>query len=559
MSDHLIGAASLAIGLPGLVEVCLHLGEFFVTRLEIFRHADESIAAYVLKISTHWDIQKAGLKKLQEIQNVIDNEIKDRLAQILEQLRRILDRAVMTIAKYASFNTSSTHLGSQLRDLRYALLDKKVLDSIERDIVEWENLFKKRLVLLVDNLNAEKNIGLPQGLMNLRIPLLQPSEDSDKMDYIFNSELYPEKDQIVFEGDGRDTGIYLSKSHPNIVIEDYDCSFVPEPEAEVRKLTAQLLSSQPELMHILPCKGFYSCQNGAKQKSYHLLFSIPQTVEGATLQSLRSLLLSGKPRHALNDRVCLANEIATAVWYVHSGHIVHKSIRPETILVLSPPNANSDDNRPLGRSFLAGFCRFRGTSVVRRSDGVNSFCAEDLDPMRWPYRHPQRWGEKVKWPFTMLHDIYSLGVVLLEIGLWQSLIKPVADSERRSWRPTTGLGTYWLPGNNDIPDNDPDEPRTASFTRAEEFLDASRIWHHTKAESKRARDAEHVKSWLLTIAQQKLPRVMGNTYSSVVVACLTCVEGGLSPSSIKPSHLDGSNVGLGYMESVIEQLERIRL
>jgi hypothetical protein len=63
--------------------------------------------------------------------------------------------------------------------------------------------------------------------------------------------------------------------------------------------------------------------------------------------------------------------------------------------------------------------------------GVTSFRAEDLDPRRWPYRHPQRWGEKVKWPFTMLHDIYSLGVVLLEIGLWQSLIKPVADSEAK--------------------------------------------------------------------------------------------------------------------------------
>lgn len=37
------------------------------------------------------------------------------------------------------------------------------------------------------------------------------------------------------------------------------------------------------------------------------------------------------------------------------------------------------------------------------------------------YRHPERQGEPEKM-FSKIHDIYALGVVLLEIGLWEPAI-----------------------------------------------------------------------------------------------------------------------------------------
>ena len=38
------------------------------------------------------------------------------------------------------------------------------------------------------------------------------------------------------------------------------------------------------------------------------------------------------------------------------------------------------------------------------------------------YRHPERQGEPEKM-FSKIHDMYALGVVLLEIGLWEPAIK----------------------------------------------------------------------------------------------------------------------------------------
>ena len=67
MSDHLVGIASMLSGIPSLVEVCLHLGDFVVTRLEAYERADEEISDTVLKLATYWDIEKAGIGKLQKI------------------------------------------------------------------------------------------------------------------------------------------------------------------------------------------------------------------------------------------------------------------------------------------------------------------------------------------------------------------------------------------------------------------------------------------------------------------------------------------------------------
>jgi hypothetical protein len=50
------------------------------------------------------------------------------------------------------------------------------------------------------------------------------------------------------------------------------------------------------------------------------------------------------------------------------------------------------------------------------SSGFSDLCVE-----RDVYRHPERQGRPGK-VFNKIHDIYALGVVLLEIGLWQRAI-----------------------------------------------------------------------------------------------------------------------------------------
>lgn len=54
-----------------------------------------------------------------------------------------------------------------------------------------------------------------------------------------------------------------------------------------------------------------------------------------------------------------------------------------------------------------------------RPENAGTVMDYDLDIEKDIYRHPDRQGIPSR-PFSKAHDLYALGVILLEIGLWQS-------------------------------------------------------------------------------------------------------------------------------------------
>lgn len=87
--------------------------------------------------------------------------------------------------------------------------------------------------------------------------------------------------------------------------------------------------------------------------------------------------------------------------------MVHKNIRPDTIVIFQ------DKTIGLGIPFLLGFEKIRA---------VNAF-TNLIDDAKWQknlYRHPNRQGLRYEESYKMQHDIYSFGICLLEIGLWDS-------------------------------------------------------------------------------------------------------------------------------------------
>ncbi|OBT69032.1 hypothetical protein VE03_01302 [Pseudogymnoascus sp. 23342-1-I1] len=108
-------------------------------------------------------------------------------------------------------------------------------------------------------------------------------------------------------------------------------------------------------------------------------------------------------------------------------------------------------------------------------------------PMRWildVYRHPQQQGRETRdMQHNMGHDIYSLGVCLLEIGLWKSLV-----------------GTK-------------KEPCVYGPLAQEAFKNGMP-----------ADKPEEVKKGLVEIAKKELPGAMGTPYARLVEGCLTCLD-----------------------------------
>ncbi|KAK2002568.1 hypothetical protein LX36DRAFT_567942, partial [Colletotrichum falcatum] len=272
--------------------------------------------------------------------------------------------------------------------------------------------------------------------------------------------------------------------------------------------------------------GLLTCQGIVKRKdlqtkrlaSISLAFRLPLDLKDGIPVSLRQQLLKGRTS-SLNRILDMAKQLARAVSYIHSLDFVHKNIRPETILVF--PDSSSESLPPLGSAYLLGFDSFRNVSFHTMRVGDDSWD-------RNLYRHPTRQGVQVQDTYIMQHDIYSLGVCLLELGLRESFVEYRAR---------------------------PDEPMADRIPWNGLNLDLDAI-------SFRPGNAQtaKVKDELVRLAKSQLPLQMGDRYTSVVITCLTCLDSDneeFGGEDMKDD--DGILVGVRFIEKVLVRLGEISL
>ncbi|ROW10358.1 hypothetical protein VMCG_02007 [Cytospora schulzeri] len=278
---------------------------------------------------------------------------------------------------------------------------------------------------------------------------------------------------------------------------------------DTRELARRLQHDDPETFGLLACKGFSMDPVGLKLT---LVFRVPPSLGGP--RSLRDLLLNTENPKSLTQHFDLAKDLAKSVGYVHTFGFVHKNIRPESVLIFSSPGGRSLS------TFLVGLDDFRRDEGYTERIG-DSFIERNL------YRHPSRQGSSPTWDYIMQHDIYSLGVCLLEMGLWKSLIEyPEIDGETTpQWSSVLGM------------------PKDLNPLQAIQYL------------------CSDAKQKLLCLAQDELPRSMGTKYTDIVVTCLTCLdpENGDFGDEEEFQDEDGICVGVRYIEKVLLRLNALNV
>lgn len=221
---------------------------------------------------------------------------------------------------------------------------------------------------------------------------------------------------------------------------------INELREQMNRLTNFLKVADPLTTGILRAAEYI---HDSKTKHFGLLFNLPTKFrfpqlaspgngDKSPLKTLHSVISQGtpsasnpnrvsySPRHPLNERIRIARTVATAVLYIHTCDWVHESIRSHNILMLEETTTKDDDHptRRLGSPFVIGFDASRSADGFSSMDPGGSFDAiHDFNLAI--YQHPDRQtsagDDKIR--FQMCHDRYSLGVVLLEIGLWMPLEK----------------------------------------------------------------------------------------------------------------------------------------
>lgn len=226
--------------------------------------------------------------------------------------------------------------------------------------------------------------------------------------------------------------------------------------------------------YALPCLGYMEQSDKGRVA---LLFAIPSLYIGAELSTLRHLIeTQGKAgRLPLEQRAQLAFQVCTTMLNLHCSGWLHKSIRSDNVLLFPRPLSEDDvrQRRAAGSAltrydmYLIGFELSR--EVVGRSNPFESIGEHDL------YRHPDRQGLPSR-QFTKEHDLYAVGLLLLEIGegkTLQTLLQRTVKSR------------------------DPEERMRELNLEPEECKDR-----------------------FVKIAQRALPVSMGSRYARAVVRCL---------------------------------------
>ena len=552
MTDRQIGLGGLAVGIPGLVQTCLQLGKFAIEKWTAFKQAGNNTRYDFDLMLDYFDGLKTGLVLVEKLERILDAATRTRFDIILQSLRNLLFRAVEMLLKYQPQSAVPTAIGQRLA---YVMFDAKTLSQLKADIASWDKRWVEKLNLL-SLVNVTDRLDTIQRTLDsnpgFRIPSLRIAPSDTLASTITTSS----KRKTV----GSSNISFQTGSPTSTIVEVYriplSSGLDPPPSAvdglkpesieagengvpgrheskletiskalakDIQTLATRLKSADPERMSILRCIGYREVlENNHIERSFELDFEVPTLLQACQPTTLRELLTAAENQegvtHPLNDRLELANRLATAVWFVHAGAFVHKSISPENVLIFDRQVVDTDPvphKFPfrIGWSFLAGFGSFRHVDTMSQKRG-------DEELSRNIYRHPRRWGNQPSSSFSLQDDIYSLGVVLWEVGLWTSLVGRSSNGTLKIQHKTLR-------------------------TRAEAALTQTEPQLVEKA-------AQEVKTWLATWAQKYIPAAMGTEYAEVVLACLNGVE--------DVSRADGTaTIGVKYMELIMERLQRIRL
>jgi hypothetical protein len=165
-----------------------------------------------------------------------------------------------------------------------------------------------------------------------------------------------------------------------------------------------------------------------------MVYKHPQPSCGREPVSLYDLFVSPERTRnlpTLNDRFALAVSLAKALVQLHICGWLHKSICSRNILFFYPEGYDEDGmgdiKRLISGPFLEGYGYARADMPVASDHGAtfSETIAADVDMDL--YRHPRTFGSSEKrTTFKKTYDIYSLGILLLEVALWGSCASAVA-------------------------------------------------------------------------------------------------------------------------------------
>ncbi|KAG9255483.1 uncharacterized protein F5Z01DRAFT_685943 [Emericellopsis atlantica] len=473
--------AELVLAVIATVDGCIRLGRQALDTYRAYRDTDESLDDKVVVIEGLWAKLETQLTFLSKVSEHLDEKLAESQINLLQKLHGKLVQVTSQINLPAS-----THR----RKLKHALVKKK-LDELLVDMETWQARFDPTwfIITLIGNrvIDAELwesrradpakkafDASPLHSMLALRHAIRPRSdnvEPTDRINLSINLDSSGLKDARITPIPFSSARVVFRRGSDKLLISETVHSLGDDDISHVKQsaedLARKLKCVDSRTFSLLRCFGIVKQYDESQRiKSMDMIYSAPKTRANPT--SLRGLLLERKPV-SVSAVVRIARQLVQSVSYVHACDFVHKNIRPESVLR-------------------------QATCVQHR--------------------------------YIMQHDIYSLGVCLLEIGLWTSFV--------------------WYPENND----DAAPVPGLGLGLALSDTDFATIGAASRLQTK-----EH----LVGLARKDLPPRVGDKYTDLVVVCLTCLDPGNTAFGSEQELLDedGILVGVRFVEKILSKMADI--
>lgn len=476
------------------------------------KDARQEIIERMVHVRTNWGRTRMQLEFLQRTWTSLSDDhliMQGETVKILVDKLETARRRVNRLVKKPKELTPEAQEKLEIHRWKYPFF-KPYLDETIRSLDKWQSLFDPSWYLILRiadpvidrELQTNTTTSSAQGVALLQTATrfrnaVRGVQREDQHTFLSSSKL----DMAHCEAIRHSSAKFAKRIDKDewFIVDPVPCpsiAYVGLMTEDIRALANKLQQVEPSTFGVLNCQGVIKVREHSRLKSFDIVFKTPTSGRPRTLRTC----LTQRTTHSLTERIDLAKQLAKSVSYVHALAFVHKNVRPENLLGFETGHDK------LEMFYLIGF------EQVRSADG-KTYLRGDTDWHRNIYRHPTRQGSAPEEEYRMQHDIYSLGVCLLEIGLWDSLV--MYDNSGRVKTPNTVLLGQPL-------------------------------------EKLRRQGPDQIKDLLVSLASHELARVVGDAYREVVVNCLTCLDED-NPDFGDDSEFkdaDGVAVGVRYIGKV---------
>ncbi|KAG9230614.1 hypothetical protein BJ875DRAFT_149772, partial [Amylocarpus encephaloides] len=184
-----------------------------------------------------------------------------------------------------------------------------------------------------------------------------------------------------------------------------------QTENRMRLLTELLREEKPDGFRALPCLGYVKSVDTDDELRFGIVFEKPASMNPSSkLVTLREIL-QNRPKPSLSARTSLCVSLAECIQSFHAVNWLYKGLGSENIVFFEM----DPDDLDIRKLYVSGF-------ALSRPNAFREMTAKpEFNPLYDIYRHPDAQSSETDGSYRKSFDMYSLGIVLIEIANWKRI------------------------------------------------------------------------------------------------------------------------------------------